>query len=40
MLHHAEADFRDMAAHNMNLVVHMLSHTDWDRHKNVMKTMF
>lgn len=40
MLHHAEADFRDMAAHNMNLVVHMLSHTDWDRHKNAMKTMF
>ncbi len=39
MLHHAEADFKDMAAHNMNLVVHMLSHTDWDRHKNVMKTM-
>ena len=39
MLHHAEADFRDMAAHNMNLVVHMLSHTDWDRHKNVIKNM-
>ncbi|MBQ4605850.1 MAG: hypothetical protein IJB15_04035 [Clostridia bacterium] len=39
MLHHAEADFRDMASHNMNLVVHMLSHTDWDRHKNVMKNM-
>ncbi len=39
MLHHAEADFKNMAEHNMNLVVHMLSHTDWERHQNVMKTM-
>jgi len=37
MPHHAQHDLRDMAAHNMNLVVHMFSHTDWDRHKNVMK---
>jgi len=36
---HAQQDFRDMANHNMNLVVHMLSHTDWDRHLKVMKTL-
>lgn len=37
MPHHVETDLRDMVAHNTNLVVHMLSHTDWDRHKNIMK---
>jgi len=37
MPHHARNDLYDMARHNMNLVVHMFSHTDWDRHKNVMK---
>ncbi|MBQ2545721.1 MAG: hypothetical protein II557_05460 [Clostridia bacterium] len=37
MLHHMEADLRDMADHHMNLVVHMLSHTDWDRHCRVMR---
>ena len=36
---HAQQDFRDMAHHNMNLVVHMLSHTDWDRHLHVMKDL-
>ena len=39
MLNHAEADLRDMAAHHGNVVVHMLSHTDWDRHKTTMKEM-
>ena len=39
MLHHAEADMRDMADNHMNLVVHMFSHTDWDRHCRVMKDM-
>lgn len=39
MLHHAQNDLRDMADHNMNLVVHMFSHTDWDRHSRVMKDM-
>ena len=34
---HARADLLDMATHGMDLVVHMLSHTDWERHKNVMK---
>ncbi|MEA4832578.1 MAG: hypothetical protein VB118_08185 [Oscillospiraceae bacterium] len=37
MTHHAMEDFRDIANHNMSLVVHMLSHTDWDRHLTVMK---
>lgn len=37
MPHHARHDLLDMAAHNMDLVVHMFSHTDWDRHKMVMK---
>jgi len=37
MPHHVEKDMRDMAVHNMNLVVHMFSHTDWDRHKEKMK---
>ena len=37
MLHHMEADLRDMADHHMNLVVHMLSHNDWDRHCRVMR---
>lgn len=39
MLNHAEADLRDMAVHNCNIVVHMLSHNDWDRHKTSIKEM-
>lgn len=34
---HAREDLLDMATHGMDLVVHMFSHTDWDRHKMVMK---
>lgn len=37
MLNHVEEDMRDMADNNMNLVVHMFSHTDWDRHCRVMR---
>lgn len=37
MLRHAETDMRDIVDHHFNLVVHMFSHTDWDRHRNVMK---
>ncbi|MBQ2956722.1 MAG: hypothetical protein IJE08_09705 [Clostridia bacterium] len=37
MPHHAREDLLDMATHGMDLVVHMFSHTDWDRHKNRMK---
>lgn len=36
MPHHARQDLMDMATHGMDLVVHMFSHTDWDRHKRVM----
>lgn len=37
MPHHAREDLLDIATHGMDLVVHMFSHTDWDRHKMVMK---
>lgn len=37
MPHHAREDMRDMVRNGMDLVVHMFSHTDWDRHKNKMK---
>ena len=36
ILRHVEEDMRDIVNHNMNLVVHMFSHNDWDRHKGVM----
>ena len=36
ILRHVEDDMRDIVNHNMNLVVHMFSHNDWDRHKTVM----
>ena len=37
MPHHAREDLRDMMRNGMDLVVHMFSHTDWDRHKSKMK---
>lgn len=37
MLSHMRADMKDMAVNGMDLVVHMFSHTDWDRHKEVMR---
>lgn len=39
MPHHAREDLLDIATHGMDLVVHMFSHTDWDRHKMRMKDM-
>ena len=36
MPHHAREDLLDMATNGMNLVVHMFSHTDWDRHNRKM----
>lgn len=36
MPHHAYVDLLDMATSGMDTVVHMLSHTDWERHKEVM----
>ena len=37
ILRHVEEDMLDIVNHNMNLVVHMFSHNDWDRHLGVMK---
>jgi hypothetical protein len=37
ILKHVEEDMKDIIEHGFNLVVHMFSHNDWDRHKNVMK---
>jgi len=39
MPHHAWEDLRDIAVHDGDLVVHMFSHTDWDRHKTVMRDL-
>lgn len=37
MIHHVREDMHDMVSHGMNLVVHMLTHTDMERNKDVMK---
>ncbi|MBE6668849.1 MAG: hypothetical protein E7601_01450 [Ruminococcaceae bacterium] len=37
MPHHAREDLISIARNGFDTVVHMLSHTDWDRHKLVMK---
>ena len=37
ILKHVEEDMIDCINHNFNLVVHMFSHNDWDRHPNIMK---
>ncbi|MEF3302010.1 hypothetical protein [Paenibacillus sp. GYB003] len=37
MLRHMETDLRDIVNRHFNLVVHMFSHTDWDRHRSIMK---
>jgi len=37
ILKHVEEDMIDIVKHNMNLVVHMFTHNDWDRHLKVMK---
>ena len=37
MLSQVRADMLDIIKHNMNLVVHMFTHNDMERHKNVMK---
>ena len=34
---HVRADMEEIARADMDIVVHMLSHTDWERHKNIMK---
>lgn len=37
---HVMADMREIARADMDIVVHMLSHIDWERHGNVMKDIF
>lgn len=37
---HVRTDMEEIARADMDIVVHMLSHTDWERHKNVMKENF
>ena len=37
ILKHIREDMEDIVRHNMNTVVHMFSHNDWDRHLLVMK---
>lgn len=37
IIRHVEEDMRDVTKHGMNLVVHMFTHNDWDRHLGVMK---
>lgn len=40
MLSHAIEDMKEMARADMDIVVHMLSHTDWERHNTVMADIF
>ncbi len=40
MLSHAISDMKEIARADMDIVVHMLSHTDWERHDMVMKDIF
>ncbi len=40
ILKHVETDLVDIINHNFNLVVHMFTHNDWDRHHKVMKDIF
>lgn len=40
MLTHAREDLREIAESGFNAVLHMFSHNDWDRHKQVMKEIF
>ncbi len=40
MLSHAIEDMKTIARADMDVVLHMYSHTDWTRHKAVMKDMF
>ncbi len=40
LLKHVKEDMEDIAAHNMNLVVHVFTHNDMEREKKVMKEIF
>ena len=40
MLSHAITDMREMARADMDVVVHMLTHNDWERHDKIMADIF
>jgi len=40
MLSHVREDMQDMALSGFNTVLHMFTHNDWDRHRNIMKEIF
>ena len=40
ILKHIKDDMKDIVDHNMNLCVHMYTHNDMDRNKNLMKDIF
>ena len=40
MLSHAISDMKEIVRADMDIVVHMLSHTDWERHDKVMGDIF
>ena len=37
---HVRADMKEISKAGMDVVVHMFSHTDWDRHNKIMKDIF
>lgn len=37
---HVREDMKEIAKADMDIVVHMFSHTDWDRHSKIMKDIF
>ncbi len=37
---HVKADMKEISKADMDIVVHMFSHTDWDRHNKIMKDIF
>ena len=39
MLSHAEQDMKELVRADMDVVLHMFSHTDWARHKDVIRDM-
>lgn len=40
MLHHVRQDMKEIAESGFNTVLHMFTHNDWDRHKNIMREIF
>ncbi len=40
MLNHTRSDMQELAESGFNAVLHVFSHNDWDRHKNIMGEIF